>query len=55
VPPKEVEPVVLVSEEIGAEDGAAVNQEDVLVVAEYAETEEMMTSKAMISKPFCPK
>ena len=36
-------------------DISAVNQEDVLVVAEYAETEEMTTSKEMISKPFCPK
>jgi len=36
VPPKEVEPVVLVLEETGAEEGAAVNQEGVLVVAEYA-------------------
>ena len=36
-------------------DISAVNQEDVPVVAGYAETEEMMTSKEMISKPFCPK
>jgi len=40
VPPKKVEPVVLVSEKTGAEDRAPANQEDVQVAAEYAETEE---------------
>jgi len=40
VPPKKVEPVVLVSEKTGAEDRALVNQEDVQAAVEYAETEE---------------